>query len=190
MWQCFLSHCIFPYVSNLLGVTHMHFLSLSLSLSLTPDDLWISFISVESKAHLFWAAQVLKQQWKKRDANLQYVWVIEEETERKEGDGGGRGRQCLSHPSYDLIKAIHHIWIIRQQHGSHDKSSQIRTHTHTHTPIPFLYQETAEESPNTVWGSRLSLAQHTLRTIGAKTPWHKIHTQSVSDRQLGAVRDS
>lgn len=40
---------------------------------------------------------------------------------------------------------------------------------HTHTAA-------AEESPNTVGGSTLSLAQHTLRTIAAKTPWHKIQT--------------
>lgn len=78
--------------------------------------------------------------------------VTEEEKERWSRETRGKGRQKLSQPSHDLIKAIHHIRIIRQQHGSHGQSPSVRTHVHTNafTPICTSIQKTREEGPSTV----------------------------------------
>ena len=61
-------------------------------------------------------------------------WEGKSEIERRGKYGGWR--QWLSLRSCNLIKAIHHIWIIRQQHGLHGQSSSVRTyHTHSHSSL-------------------------------------------------------
>lgn len=44
---------------------------------------------------------------------------------KKDSQRGGEGRQRLSQRSHDLIKAIHHIRIIRQRHGLHDQQPSL-----------------------------------------------------------------
>lgn len=90
--------------------------------------------------------------------------------EEKERERRGRGRQRLSKPSHDLIKAIHHIWIIRQQHGSHDQSPSVRTHVRSHPSLLRHKRIAATEKKTREAGTQSSLtysavALYPLRTI-------------------------
>lgn len=92
----------------------------------------------------------------------------------------------MSQPSYDLIKAIHHIWIIRQQHGSHDQRPSLRTHTLTHQHSYFYTNMLKPENQERGTHHRLRLSAVslcTLRTIAAETCLR--HDQS--RMELGAV---
>lgn len=60
---------------------------------------------------------------------------VEDEKKERETEKGNEQRRrepALSQTSHDLINAIHHIWIIRQQHGSHDQSPSVRAHQQTY----------------------------------------------------------
>lgn len=114
-----------------------------------------------------------KERLKYRESNLSLcVCVSVEEIVRlRERREKGRGRQWLSQRSYDLIKAIHHIKIIRQQHESQDQQPSCRTHAS--------------------WENSRAGSQHrrrlntvclcTLTTVTGKTRWHKIQTLLVSE---------
>jgi len=162
-------------VSNEENITNL-ILLLSF-ISLLPDDLWISFITAESRAHLFGTTQVPNHSGgkKRKDSKAgmaSYVLLLvcvcvsatEGKSERWCWETRARRSQWLSQTSHDLINAIHHIWIIRQQHGSHDQSPSVRAHTYTR----------AHSHPSLVLHKSIA-AKKQERRVSAQSEGHRCH---------------
>lgn len=105
------------------------------------------------------------------------VCVSEEqrETETERGEC-----QWLSQHSFDLIKAIHHIWIIRQQHGWHDLRPWLSTYSLTDYLSHLCVHEHARVGKFAGKAEKNS-GRYAGRTIAGKTCWHLIQRQLVSN---------
>lgn len=153
------------------------------------------FYHIESRAHLFCTTQVWYHtvEEKKRDWSIgiptcMCVWERECVTrEEREREKRSRGRQWLSQPSHDLIKAIHHVWIIRQQHGSHDQypSHWRHTLTHPHSHPQYFYTNMPKLGKKTESGiSTRTEVQHRALMLAQNS------NINLSAKELGAVLSS
>lgn len=143
--------CFIVFLSKLINVTAPHkSLCLSpsvfLSVTLPTVDLLTYFINVQSRTGLKTNFHARTNAGTNIHCYLSiHLSIYRSERGEKRKDMGGVVRQ-LPQPSYNVIEAIHHIKIIRQQHGPPDQNSHTLPYalSCTHLSIHILLLETQD----------------------------------------------
>lgn len=97
-------------------------------LSRCPSFRYNSF-SQPSLVTSWWFMDIFYQRWSE-SSSFFGIPRVPSRWKKKKGEAGNRGRCRLSQSSRALIKAIHHVQIIRQQHGSRCHVPSITSRAH------------------------------------------------------------